>query len=322
MWSYTHQPTVILAPMDGYTDPPFRRFIKRIEPRAIVFSEFLSATEVAKKPALADRLFQIWPDEHPVVIQLYGKDPAAFVTAAGLAQARGAAGIDLNMGCPARKVVAHQHGSALMKNIDLACAIVGAVKSAVRIPVSVKTRLGWDDSENLIPFTRQLVDAGLDAITIHGRTYRQRFDGHSDWNPIYALKQQVPIPVFGNGDITDGEAAVARLGNLDGVMVGRAITSDPFVMREICDHLNGGPIRPRPAIEEQLADWSFFAAETIGMGDESRMARRLRKFLIKLVRRHQPNHHDLLNQAKQVRDMRGIDLVLKGLVEPVDCLAG
>ena len=235
MWLDTDRPMVALAPMDGYTSPPFRRFIKAVEPRALVFSEFLPAAMIARQPKLADRLFRIFPDEEPVVIQLYGKDPDDFVSAAKLAEARGAAGIDINMGCPAKKVVAHQHGSALMKNISLACRIIAETKAAVRVPVSVKTRLGWEDDRNLIPFAEKLEAEGLDAITIHGRTYNQKFEGTAEWTPIHGLREAVAIPVLGNGDIDSPERARDWLGNLDGVMIGRAAIADPWLLQRVCD---------------------------------------------------------------------------------------
>lgn len=284
MWFELDRKMVLLAPMDGYTDPPFRRFIKTVAPDAVVFSEFLSAKNVFAKPKLADSLFVVYPDEFPVVIQLYGKEPRHFALAAHLAEERGAMGIDINMGCPAKKVVAHQHGSALMKNIDLACEIVAAVKRAVKVPVSVKTRLGWDDESKLIPFVRQLVDAGLDAITVHGRTYRQRFEGEANYQPIYDLKNAVSIPVFGNGDIDSVDKAQRRLGNLNGLMIGRAAVTDPWLMRDLCDVLHLG-MRPQARrFEDKVGLWKRFAELAVSGGVELYACRAFRKYLCKLVR--------------------------------------
>lgn len=286
-WPNGPGPLLLLAPMDGYTDPAFRRFIKRVEPRAIVFSEFLSAKNVHAKPSLAERMFRVWPDEAPVVIQLYGKDPEHFAFAARLAQEAGAMGIDINMGCPAKKVVAHQHGSALMKNIDLAVEIVAAVKQALTVPVSVKTRLGWEHDRDLIPFALKLERAGLDAITIHGRTYSQKFSGEARYEPIHALKRALSIPVFGNGDIDGAASARAALGPLDGLMVGRAAVADPWIMREIAAELAGAaPIEAASIpFRDKVDDWKAFAKLAVESGPmELNACRAFRKYLVGIIR--------------------------------------
>lgn len=287
-WLKTKKPMVILAPMDGYTDPPFRRFIKKVAPDAVVFSEFLPATQIARKPALAEKMFKIYADEEPVVIQLYGKEPEDFRIAAQLAEEQGASGVDINMGCPAKKVVAHRHGSALMKEIDLACEIVATIKSQVSVPVTVKTRLGWEDEKQLIPFVKMLVESGLDAITIHGRTYRQKFDGEARWEPIYALKQAVSIPVFGNGDITSPKGALDKLGPLDGIMIGRGAIADPWVMKQVGDAFAGLalPKMPLPFIEK-VPLWQNFATMMVEHADDGReeqACQRFRKYLVRLHR--------------------------------------
>ncbi|MEN9560980.1 MAG: hypothetical protein RIQ56_253, partial [Candidatus Parcubacteria bacterium] len=146
-------------------------------------------------------------------------------------------GIDINMGCPAAKVVSSCHGSALIRDPDLAARLVEATVKAVKIPVSVKTRLGWDTHETLIPFCKRLVDAGAQAFAIHGRRYHDKFSGKANWEPIYALKEAVKVPVIGNGDIASGADAVGRIGNLDGVMVGRGTFGNPWVMAEIVNSL-------------------------------------------------------------------------------------
>jgi len=285
MWPNSDKPLVILAPMDGYTDPPFRRFVKQVAPGCVVVSEFLSAANVARKPSLAKSYFKNFPDEQPVGIQLYGKDEADFRDAAILAEVEGAAGIDINMGCPAKKVVAHRHGSALMREIDLACRIIAAVKQAVSVPVSVKTRLGWEDDSKLIPFARRLQAEGLDAITIHGRTYQQKFEGQANWEPIYALKRALSIPVFGNGDIDSAEKARARLGNLNGVMIGRGAVDDPWLVRRTCDLFERGRAAsaPPPFIH-RLDAWKTFAERAVNHRQELTACRSFRKYLVRLVR--------------------------------------
>jgi tRNA-dihydrouridine synthase B len=149
----------------------------------------------------------------------------------------GADGIDINMGCPAAKVVSSCHGSALIREPGLAGELVHATKKAVSIPVSVKTRLGWDSKQTLIPFCQRLVEAGADALAIHGRRYCDKFGGKADWDPIYELKRHISVPVLGNGDIFSAKDAVEKIGNLDGVMIGRGTFGNPWLMRDVVDAL-------------------------------------------------------------------------------------
>ncbi|PIR49408.1 dihydrouridine synthase, partial [Candidatus Peregrinibacteria bacterium CG10_big_fil_rev_8_21_14_0_10_54_7] len=165
-----------------------------------------------------------------------------FLSAAKVIEELGADGIDINMGCPAARVTSSCHGSALMRNPELACALVAATKDAVSIPVSVKTRLGWDTPDNLISFCTKLVEAGADALAVHGRTYTQKFSGAADWEPIYELKKSVGVPVIGNGDIFTARDAVEKIGNLDGVMVGRGTFGNPWLLRDIVDAFTTGEI--------------------------------------------------------------------------------
>ena len=191
--------------------------------------------------------------ERPFIVQIFGKDADHFLSAAKIIEELGADGIDINMGCPAAKVVSSCHGSALIQKPELAQELVYATKKAVSIPVSVKTRLGWNTSETLIPFCKKLVEAGADAFAIHGRTYHQKFSGAADWEPIYELKRQISVPVIGNGDIHTAEDAVKKIGNLDGVMVGRGTFGNPWVMREICDALQRATYNERTSSHEYTA---------------------------------------------------------------------
>lgn len=239
-WKDLAKPMVTLAPMDGYTDQAFRLLVRAIEPRAVVFTEFLSADGIAHNAKPILEALKLKKTESPIVVQIFGKDPDILAKAALYVQNAGADAVDVNMGCPAKKVVNSLHGSALMQNIDLACEIVARMKATVDIPVSVKTRLGWEDEHNLIPFVKRLVDAGLDHITIHGRTYKQAFKGDAWWDPIYELKKAVPITVMGNGDIKSWQSAEEKIGNLDGVMIGRATFGNPWVIKEVADFLYDG----------------------------------------------------------------------------------
>ena len=248
-WQTIDRPIVALAPMAGVTDASYRQLIKSIAPEVVVYTEFLSTDAIhygAKKTM--GMLHFDKEKEYPFIVQVFGKDPDHFLSAAKIIEQMGADGIDINMGCPAAKVVSSCHGSALIRNPDLAAELVHATKKEVSIPVSVKTRLGWDNAETLIPFCQRLVDAGADALAIHGRTYHQKFTGEADWSATYELKKSVSVPVLGNGDIFTAQDAVDKLGNLDGVMVGRGTFGNPWLMGDICEAFREGKAQKEPTV--------------------------------------------------------------------------
>jgi len=233
-WDTYSRPFICLAPMAGVTDGSYRQLIKKLAPETIVYTEFLStdAIHYGAKKTMQELEFDK-EAEYPFIVQVFGKDPDHFLSAAKVIEEMGADGIDINMGCPAAKVVSSCHGSALLKNAELAKRLVDATKRAVSIPVSVKTRLGWDCIDDLIPFCQGLVEAGADALAIHGRTYEGKFGGDANWDPIYELKENVSVPVIGNGDIRCAQDAVDKIKNLDGVMVGRGTFGNPWVMFDV-----------------------------------------------------------------------------------------
>jgi len=173
----------------------------------------------------------------PFILRVFGNVRKHFLEAAKIIEQLGADGIDINMGCPAAKVVSSCHGAALIRKPELAAQLVHATVSAVSIPVSVKTRLGWDTEETLIPFCQALEQAGAQAFAIHGRTFNQKFTGKAKWDKIYELKKAVKVPVIGNGDVYSAADALEKIGNLDGVMVGRGTFGNPWLMRDVVDAL-------------------------------------------------------------------------------------
>lgn len=248
-WDTYPRPMVCLAPMAGVTDASYRQLIKQLAPETIVYTEFLSTDAIHYGAKRTMEMISFDKEkEYPFIVQVFGKDPEHFLSAARVIESMGADGIDINMGCPAAKVVSSCHGSALIKNADLAKRLVEATKKEVSIPVSVKTRLGWDCIDNLVPFCQGLIDAGADALAIHGRTYEGKFGGSADWEPMYELKKHVSVPVIGNGDICTAQDAVEKLGNLDGVMVGRGTFGNPWVMKDICDALIHGKDVTEPTV--------------------------------------------------------------------------
>lgn len=237
-WSTTPRPIVALAPMAGVTDASYRQLIKSIAPETIVYTEFLSTDAIHYGARKTMGMLSFDKEkEFPFIVQVFGKDPEHFLSAAKIIEDMGADGIDINMGCPAAKVVSSCHGSALIRKPELAQELVHATKKAVSIPVSVKTRLGWETSDTLIPFCQKLIEAGAEALAIHGRTYHEKFSGQANWNPIYELKKEVNVPVIGNGDVWTAQDAVDKIGNLDGVMVGRGTFGNPWVMKDVVDAL-------------------------------------------------------------------------------------
>ena len=219
---------VSLAPMDGITDMAYRRIVRKLNPDVLLFSEFTSINGIEHSQMVRDRL-QFKKEELPYIIQLFGNEPELFSKTIAQLQGSGISGFDINMGCPAKKIVKSNNGGSLMKDQDLACRLVDACCKASDIPISVKTRLGWVDSQNLVTFTKALIDAGAKTISVHGRTYKQKYKGKADWGPIYELKKAVTVPVFGNGDVCGKNDGEQRLKNLDGYMIGRAAIGNPWV---------------------------------------------------------------------------------------------
>lgn len=288
-WQKTPRPIVALAPMAGVTDASYRQLIKSIAPEVIVYTELLSTDAIHYGAKKTMGMIHFDPEkERPFIVQIFGKKPECFLSAAKIIEEMGADGIDINMGCPASKVVSSCHGSALMRDPDLAAELVHATKKEVSIPVSVKTRLGWESSDELIPFCRKLVEAGADALAIHGRTYHEKFSGEANWEPIYEFKENISVPVIGNGDINNGQDALDKIGNLDGVMAGRGTMGNPWLMKDIVEALKKGKA-PEPTInsitfEEKIPFILAHCELAVRTKGEKRGMLEMRKHLASYVR--------------------------------------
>ena len=245
---------VLQSPLAGVSDKIFRRLVRRWAPEALLFTEMVNATSLEMGHGLS-KVEELSEEPGPIGVQLFDHRPVSMADAARRAEAAGAYLIDINMGCPVRKIARKGGGSGLIQDPDLARRIVSAVADAVQIPVTVKTRLGWCGSDaDPVKWCRQLEDAGAQLLTLHGRTREQHFKGHADWGAIAAVKQALTIPLIANGDIKTPNDALRCLQQTGaaGVMVGRGTMGAPWLVGQIDAALAGRAVPPTPGPAERL----------------------------------------------------------------------
>lgn len=272
---------VILAPMAGVTDLPFR-ILCREQGAGMVCMEMVSAKAIYYGNKNTEQLLEIHPGEMPASLQLFGSDADIISEMAKRIEERPFAVLDLNMGCPVPKVVNNGEGCALMKDPGLVERILTKLVKAVEKPVTVKIRKGFDEEHvNAVEIARIAESCGVAAVAVHGRTRAQYYSGRADWDIIAAVKDAVKIPVIGNGDVTDAESAQAMLRGTgcDGVMIGRAAQGNPWIFREVTQYLETGTVPPRPGPEEVKELVRRHAALQLQYKGEYTAVREMRKHL-------------------------------------------
>lgn len=245
---------VYVPPMAGVTDLVFRNIVRRVDPNCMLATEMVSSRALMHRPET--RLMDLAADERPIGIQIFGHEPDVMAQAAQMAEAKGADFVDINMGCPVPKITKGKDGCALMREPDLAREIALTVKGAIKIPLTVKFRLGWDDqNRNAVEFGQMLEAVGVSAVTVHGRTRQQLYSGKADWSSIAAVKRNLSIPVFGNGDVFEAEDALRLLEvtGCDGVAVARGTLGNPWLIAQIDEYLELGRLPEQPTAVQRLA---------------------------------------------------------------------
>ena len=253
--SVTISGTAVLAPLAGVTDIPFRVLCRRFGASA-VFSEMVSSEGLVRGSEKSNRFLEYREEERPVALQLFGSDPEVMGQAARIVEERKPDLIDLNFGCPVKKIVRNNAGSALLKDPPLMGRIVRSVVSSVSVPVTAKIRTGWDESSlPVAEIGSMLQDSGVSAITLHARTRSMQFSGSADWSEIHALKQAVSVPVIGNGDVRtpeDAQNMTDRTG-CDLVMIGRGALGNPWIFRDVEQYNKTGKVPVPPSYHERLS---------------------------------------------------------------------
>lgn len=282
-----------LAPMDWYWDSPYRQTMKRVAPHIHCISEFYSADGLVHSKFLADSVLPHQEIEKPLIIQIFGKDIENFAKAAKIIEQYNVAWIDVNMWCPAKKVVRSGHGSSLLINEDLAFKIIDTLNKATKLPISVKTRRSFDGNQNLVKFAKWLENAGAKLLTIHGRTAKQAYTGKADFTDIYEVKKHLNIPVICNGDIMNYDDGMNKVQDLDGFMIGRGSFWNPWCFLSQKDTTtHNGNIHPEnfingvyhPSLKEILDAMTFHAMELVKVKGERKWSLEIRKHLVQYLK--------------------------------------
>lgn len=302
---------VMLAPMEDVTDTSFRLICKE-QGADMTYSEFVSADALIRNIAATTRKLTIHPAERPTAIQIYGREVEPMVEAARMVEQVAPDIIDINFGCPVKKIAGRGAGSGMMRDVPLMVEMTRRIVEAVSLPVTVKTRLGWDeDSKNIVDIALRLQDTGIAALTIHGRTRAQMYRGEADWTLIGEVKRHpdMRIPIIGNGDVDSGPKAAEMFDRygVDGVMIGRATYGRPWIFSEVKHYMSTGEIMPQPSVAERVAIAKEHLAKSLEIKGE--------RVGILEMRRH------LSNYFKGLPDFKSMRLKLVTLNDPAELYA-
>jgi len=290
---------LLLAPMEDVSDPPFRGLCKR-NGADLLFTEFISSEGLIRDAIKSRKKLEFFEYERPIGIQIFGGDEEAMAMSAKIVDAVQPDLVDINFGCPVKKVVCKGAGAAVLKDIDLMVRLTKAVVTSTHLPVTVKTRLGWDDNTiNIMEVAERLQEVGIKALSIHGRTRSQMYKGEADWTMIERVKNNpnITIPIFGNGDIDSPQKAKLyrdRYG-VDGIMIGRASIGYPWIFREIKHFLETGLILPGPTLSERVDAARTHLQDSINWKGE--------KLGVLEMRRHYSNYFRSLEGIKHYRTL-------------------
>ncbi len=313
----------VLAPLAGVSDSPFRR-LAREQGAAAVYTEMVSADGLVRGQKATAAYIAFAPEERPIGVQLFGSDPGVMAEATrvlcALPEERRPDLIDVNMGCPVRKVVNRCAGAALLQDVPRIRAIIAAMRAAATVPVTAKIRLGWDGSStNVVEVSRALEESGAAAVAIHARTRSEKFEGDAHWEMIAAARRAVSIPVIGNGDVRGPADAVRMLESTgcDGVMLGRAAFGDPWVFRRVRAFLERGEVLPPPTAGERLEAGVRHLHMLVAAVGEDCAAREMRKHVAWYVK-GLPNSARVREQVNRTRSVTEMVELLRGYLEELE----